>query len=87
MNGTASPKAVLPALVPTMSYENLEIADGGTASQLYLNCLKDVLFEEEQKKIFENLRIYCGQDTLAEVKLLKFCTGLCPINHLNCGTK
>lgn len=76
MNGSASLKAVLPALVPTMSYDGLEIADGGTASQLYFNCLKGAIPEEEQKQIFDNLRVYCGQDTLAEVKLLRVLYGL-----------
>ena len=69
-------KKVLPAFVPEMSYDNLAIGDGGTASQLYLNCLKGTIPPEEQKKIFDNLRIYCGQDTLAEVKLLEVMYGL-----------
>ncbi len=76
MNCSASLKAVLPALVPTMSYADLEIADGGTASQLYLSCLKDAIPAAEQQQIFDNLRVYCGQDTMAEVKLLEVLYGL-----------
>ena len=71
MKCSASLKSVLPAFVPEMSYDNLAIGDGGTASQLYLSCLKDTIAAEEQKKIFDDLRNYCGQDTLAEVKLLE----------------
>jgi hypothetical protein len=76
MNCSASLKSVLPAFIPEMSYDNLEIGDGGTAAGLYLSCLKDAIPAEEQQKIFDNLRIYCGQDTLAEVKLLEVMYGL-----------
>ncbi|ABW66051.1 DUF2779 domain-containing protein [Desulfosudis oleivorans] len=76
MNGSASLKSVLPAFVPHMRYDTLEISDGGAAAQLYLSCLKDALPAEEQQKVFDNLRVYCGQDTLAEVKLLEVMYGL-----------
>lgn len=75
MKCSASLKSVLPAFVPDMSYDNLEIGDGGAAAHLYLNCLKDAIPAEEQQKIFDNLRLYCGQDTLAEVRLLEVMDG------------
>ncbi|MCK5207465.1 MAG: DUF2779 domain-containing protein [Cyclobacteriaceae bacterium] len=71
MQGAASLKNVLPAFVLGMSYENLEISEGETASLLYLSCIKGMVAEEEKKKIYENLREYCGQDTLAEVRLIE----------------
>ena len=70
MNSTASLKSVLPTFVPEMNYDNLSISDGQTASILYLNCIKDLIPEKEQKRIYQDLRTYCKQDTLAEVKLL-----------------
>jgi hypothetical protein len=70
MRSSASIKSVLPAFFPEMSYDNLDIGDGGTASLRYLTYAKGELPESEEKKLFESLRDYCKQDTLAEVKLL-----------------
>ncbi|MFC1578246.1 DUF2779 domain-containing protein [Thermodesulfobacteriota bacterium] len=70
MKGSASLKAVLPAFVPELSYDNLSINDGGAASRIYLSCIKETVSEAEKKKIYQDLREYCGQDTFAEVKLL-----------------
>jgi Domain of unknown function(DUF2779) len=70
MMGSASLKSVLPAFVPDLSYDELEIADGGTASTKYLDCVKDSVSDTDKDTIFNNLRKYCGLDTLAEVKLL-----------------
>jgi hypothetical protein len=35
MNGSYSIKNVMPALVPELSYQNLEIKEGGTASSIF----------------------------------------------------
>ena len=71
MYGSASLKSVLPAFVPDLSYDGISIADGQTASQMYLKTIKDEVLDEERKKIFRDLRKYCAMDTLAEVKLLE----------------
>lgn len=71
MGGSASLKSVLPAFVPDMGYDDLAIQDGDTASVKYLKCIKGLVSEAEKQEIFENLRVYCAQDTLAEVKLLE----------------
>ena len=71
MEGSASLKNVLPAFVPQMSYDKLEIQDGGTASILYFSCIKNIVSEEDKNKIYKDLSDYCKQDTLAEVKLLE----------------
>ena len=70
MQGSYSIKAVLPALVPELSYTGLEIADGGSASISYESLLEenDMLKIEETRK---NLLKYCKLDTLAMVKILK----------------
>lgn len=70
MNGSFSIKSVLPALIPDMSYENLDIGDGGQASSTYatLHLVEDV---KERNKIRENLLEYCKMDTLAMVTILK----------------
>lgn len=69
--GSYSLKKVLPALVPSMTYKGLDIGDGGDAQTAYLNMLSGKLSETEIKKIRKDLKIYCGQDTLAMVKILK----------------
>ena len=35
MNGSYSPKSVLPVLVPEMTYDGMEISDGAMASEAY----------------------------------------------------
>ena len=70
MQGSASLKSVLPALVPDLSYAGLEIGDGQTASLAYLNVLKGKLTGSEKQTVLEELRKYCSLDTLAEVRLM-----------------
>ena len=41
MKGSYSIKAVLPALVPELSYDGLQVADGGTASITYEQLLEE----------------------------------------------
>ena len=72
MNGSASLKAVLPALVPELGYDGLAIADGTTASNMYLHCISEMCPEPEKMQIFADLRKYCAMDTWAEVKLVEF---------------
>lgn len=69
MNGSYSIKAVLPALVPELSYADMEINQGGQASSTYatLHLIED---NKERKKIRNNLLEYCKLDTLAMVKIL-----------------
>jgi hypothetical protein len=68
--GSFSIKKVLPALVPDMRYEDLEISDGGMASIRYEQALRSD-DRVEREGIFRALRAYCAQDTLAMVELRK----------------
>ena len=70
MQGSDSLKSVLPAFVPGMSYDDLDISDGEIASIRYLGCIKNQVDDDQKRKIFSNLKKYCCRDTLAEVKLL-----------------
>ncbi|RLB98879.1 MAG: DUF2779 domain-containing protein, partial [Deltaproteobacteria bacterium] len=70
MMGSASLKSVLPAFVPDLSYADLEISDGDTASGMYLSCVKGVVSDADKDNIYKELRKYCALDTLAEVRLL-----------------
>lgn len=67
--GSFSLKYVLPALVPEMSYDNLSIQDGIQASLDYLRMIDPGTDENEKATIREDLLTYCGQDTLAMVKI------------------
>lgn len=68
--GSWSIKVVLPTLVPGMSYEKLPIGDGGEAQMAYLSMMRNSLSAGDRAKILNDLRGYCGQDTLAMVKVL-----------------
>ena len=70
MQGSYSIKYVLPALIPELSYENLEINEGGLASVAF----ESLYFETDLIRIAEirhNLLEYCKLDTFAMVKLLE----------------
>jgi predicted RecB family nuclease len=68
-HGSYSIKGVLPVLVPKMSYEHLDINDGGMAMTVFAYMVKGRYNREEMMKIRENLLEYCKQDTLAMVRL------------------
>jgi hypothetical protein len=70
MKGSYSIKAVLPALVLELSYDKLEINDGGLASIAYesLQTETDLMFIAEIK---QQLLEYCKLDTFGMVKLLE----------------
>lgn len=69
--GSWSIKIVLPTLVPGMSYKNLGIQDGGQAQIAFLALMHGNLGQAEAAKIAQNLKIYCGQDTMAMVQLMR----------------
>ncbi len=67
-HGSFSIKSVLPALVPEMTYKGMEVADGMAAGAAFMAMLATSDLDEK-KRIEKALRDYCGQDTLAMVKL------------------
>ncbi len=69
--GSFSIKKVLPALVPELSYDGLEIKDGDTAAVEYLRMHAPGTVDAESKKIAQNLLTYCKLDTLAMVELYR----------------
>jgi hypothetical protein len=69
-NGSYSIKAVLPALVPELSYDDLEINNGGTASSAWV-CLVQTNDAGEKETIRKQLLQYCHMDTLAMVRILE----------------
>jgi hypothetical protein len=70
MNGRYSIKQVLPALVPELSYETLEVRDGMMASYLFAQILEG-RFNGDRDQWRQDMLKYCEMDTLAMVKLLQ----------------
>jgi len=67
--GSFSIKSVLPALVPSLKYDNLEIQEGSLAAQQY----QRMVFEEtdwvEKARIREALLRYCERDSLGMLEI------------------
>ena len=58
------------ALVPDMSYDGMEVAEGNEAGLAWENMLHTEVASERQR-LREALLAYCEQDTLAMVRLLE----------------
>ncbi|MCX6153775.1 MAG: DUF2779 domain-containing protein [Candidatus Kapabacteria bacterium] len=75
MLGKFSIKNVLSALIPELSYKELEISNGGMAMTIY----PSLYLETDQEKINtvrHNLLKYCEMDTFAMVRILKVLEGI-----------
>jgi predicted RecB family nuclease len=68
--GSYSLKAVLPALLPSMSYAGMAVGNGQDAGLAWESLVHGDLACDERDRIRKALLDYCGQDTLALVKLI-----------------
>lgn len=69
--GRTSIKVVLPALVPTMSYAGMPIAEGAAAALAFLRIRDASTPPEERQRLRRDLLAYCRQDTLAMVEIYR----------------
>ena len=71
-HGSFSLKSVLPALVPGPGYDELEVAEGGTASvELERRMFHaDTMTADEKQHLRDALLRYCALDTMSMVRLL-----------------
>jgi hypothetical protein len=72
-NGSASIKKVLPVAAPSLSYDQLDISDGMTAAERWVQVVlrePGALAETDRDEVFAALREYCQRDTLAMVRVL-----------------
>jgi predicted RecB family nuclease len=69
--GSYSLKTVLPALVPEMTYEGMEVADGQAAGLAWESLIGGDYSEAECQRKQKALLDYCGQDTLGMVRLVE----------------
>lgn len=63
--GSFSIKTTLPALVPGLSYEKMEIKDGGMAELEWQRMISGVTVADEKARISRALKAYCELDTWA----------------------
>lgn len=63
--GRVSIKNILPVLVPELSYQDLEIKEGGTAMELWFEKIFQAKSETEKQSVADNLLKYCALDTYA----------------------
>ena len=70
MRGSYSIKSVLPALTDNLSYDSLEIKEGGTASDTFLQMINKS-FKGDEDKVRKQLLQYCELDTQAMVEIMK----------------
>ena len=75
-------KAVLPALIPEMTYEGLDVANGQNAGLAWESLVRGGLDYDEQVSIRKGLLEYCRQDTLALVRIVAI---LQPISNDLCN--
>lgn len=67
--GSSSIKYVLPVIVPELSYDDLNIKNGGMACSGWKQMIFETEDSEEQKQIAQNLLDYCKLDTFAMVRI------------------
>lgn len=72
MYGSWSIKAVLPTIVPELSYENMEVGNGGDAQEAYLELVSMDVATHNYNSLKSSLLKYCEQDTIAMFKIVEF---------------
>ena len=70
MAGSYSLKSILPALMLELSYEGMEISDGGMASEAYFK-MNEIQDPVELPRLRSALLKYCRLDMLAMVEILE----------------
>ena len=68
-HGSTSIKTVLPVMAPDLSYEGMNIADGGDAMAVFTYMVKGYYEEGQIEQLRRDLLEYCKLDTLAMVRL------------------
>jgi CRISPR/Cas system-associated exonuclease Cas4 (RecB family) len=80
-HGSWSIKAVLPAAIPELSYNQLNgVQDGGMAVSAFMEAINPDTLAERKSEIQSQLSSYCQLDTFAMVRLWQFFSGN-PIRH------
>lgn len=70
--GKSTIKKILPIMIPDMSYEELEIGEGGDAAAAFAFMAMGNYDNEKIEETKKNLLKYCAQDTYAMLRIHKF---------------
>jgi len=70
-HGSFSIKQVLPAIVPGLSYDDLEIREGELASQAFEEMRRSCTPPARAADLRAGLLAYCGRDTEAMLELVR----------------
>ena len=70
-HGSFSIKSVIPALVPDLAYDDLEIPEGLAAAAAYARLRDDDTPQSDRARISEALLAYCERDTEAMVRVFE----------------
>jgi Domain of unknown function(DUF2779) len=70
--GSFSLKYVLPALIPEMTYEGMDVSEGEEAGLAWETIVRGEASEKEKMQLRNALLEYCSQDTFAMVRLLDY---------------
>lgn len=63
--GKTSIKNILPVVVPTLSYKELGIQNGGSAAESWNRLFMETISQVDKEKIIQDLKTYCGRDAYA----------------------
>ncbi len=74
--GSSSIKKVLPVLAPDLSYRSLDIQDGESAKQQWMDVVLSDKYPDQRQKVLSDLRSYCHLDTMAMVRIFEVLTDL-----------
>ncbi len=69
--GSNSLKDVLPVLVPSLCYENLDVVHDGLEAQTIWDQMIKTTNETEKSRMIKHLKAYCKLDTLATLEIHK----------------
>lgn len=69
--GSASIKKVLPVMCPELSYNDLAIHEGGTASASWATLTNAAIPVEQREQLRKDMLAYCGLDTYAMFAIFK----------------
>ncbi len=67
--GKWSIKAILPVLISSLSYKDLNIQEGGDASDSYREIIDKNISKKEKESLQKDMLEYCKMDTLAMVEI------------------
>ena len=69
--GSNALKDVLPVLVPSLNYENLDVVQDGLEAQAVWDMMIRTINETQKSEMIEHLKAYCELDTRATVEIHK----------------